>query len=131
MGEETSRYDAVAVALHWLIGVALLAQITFGFLLDEIAPRGTPSRSDVDGAAISARFAQRDHARCLAARDINHVRSNGIAVQPDGKRVTTMPRGFLPAAISRSARPKNFTPCFATGVRRLQRRAHRHRLGSR
>jgi cytochrome b561 len=28
MGEETSRYDAVAVALHWLIGVALLAQIT-------------------------------------------------------------------------------------------------------
>ena len=47
MGEETSRYDAVAVALHWLIGVALLAQITFGFLLDEIAPRGTPSRSAV------------------------------------------------------------------------------------
>jgi len=42
MGEETSRYDAVAVALHWLIGVALLAQISFGFLLDEIAPRGTP-----------------------------------------------------------------------------------------
>ena len=47
MGEETSRYDAVAVALHWLIGVALLVQITFGFLLDEIAPRGTPSRSAV------------------------------------------------------------------------------------
>jgi len=47
MGEEASRYDAVAVALHWLIGVALLAQITFGFLLDEIAPRGTPSRSAV------------------------------------------------------------------------------------
>jgi len=69
MGEEKSRYDAVAVALHWLIGVALLAQITFGFLLDEIAPRGTPSRSAVInlhksfglvlGVAILARVAWR------------------------------------------------------------------------
>ena len=41
------RYDRVAAALHWLIGVALLAQIAFGFLLDEIAPRGTPSRAAV------------------------------------------------------------------------------------
>ena len=39
------RYDRVAIALHWLIGVALLGQIAFGFLLDEIAPRGTPGRS--------------------------------------------------------------------------------------
>ena len=38
------RYDRVAIALHWLIGVALLAQIGFGFMLDEIAPRGTPAR---------------------------------------------------------------------------------------
>jgi cytochrome b561 len=41
------RYGAVAVALHWLIGAALGAQIAFGFLLDDIAPRGTPLRSSV------------------------------------------------------------------------------------
>ncbi|MDN3920781.1 cytochrome b [Roseateles violae] len=41
------RYDRVARALHWLIGLALLAQIAFGFLLDEIAPRGTPARGAV------------------------------------------------------------------------------------
>jgi cytochrome b561 len=44
---EPSRYDRVAIVLHWLIGIALLGQITFGFLLDEIAPRGTPERSGV------------------------------------------------------------------------------------
>jgi len=41
------RYDRVARLLHWLIGLALLAQIVFGFLLDEIAPRGTPARGPV------------------------------------------------------------------------------------
>jgi cytochrome b561 len=41
------RYDAVAVALHWLVGAALLAQIAFGFLLDPLAPRGTPARAGV------------------------------------------------------------------------------------
>ena len=41
---DVERYDRVAVALHWLIGVALLGQIAFGFLLDDIAPRGTPMR---------------------------------------------------------------------------------------
>ncbi len=41
------RYDRVAIALHWLIGVALLLQIAFGFLLDEIAPRNTPERAGV------------------------------------------------------------------------------------
>lgn len=39
------RYDRVAITLHWLIGLALLAQIGFGFLLDDIAPRGTPARA--------------------------------------------------------------------------------------
>ncbi len=69
MGEQPLRYDAVAIALHWLIGVALFAQITFGFALDEIAPRGTPPRSTVInlhksfglvlGVAIVARLAWR------------------------------------------------------------------------
>jgi cytochrome b561 len=44
---EKRHYDRVASALHWLIGIALLGQIGFGFLLDEIAPRGTPSRGEV------------------------------------------------------------------------------------
>lgn len=39
------RYDRVAIALHWLIGLALLGQIGFGFMLDDIAPRGTPARA--------------------------------------------------------------------------------------
>jgi cytochrome b561 len=47
MQADFKRYDRVAIALHWLIGVALLGQIGFGFLLDEIAPRGTPARSGV------------------------------------------------------------------------------------
>lgn len=38
------RYDRVAAGLHWLIALWLLAQIAFGFLLDDLAPRGTPSR---------------------------------------------------------------------------------------
>jgi cytochrome b561 len=38
------RYDRTAVAVHWAIGGLLLAQMVFGFLLDDIAPRGTPSR---------------------------------------------------------------------------------------
>lgn len=42
-----ARYDRVAMALHWAIGLALVAQIVFGFALDSIAPRGTPSRGAV------------------------------------------------------------------------------------
>jgi cytochrome b561 len=39
------RYGRTAVWLHWLIGLALIAQIVFGFALDEIAPRNTPARA--------------------------------------------------------------------------------------
>ena len=38
------RYDRVAASLHGLIAVWLIGQIAFGFLLDGLAPRGTPSR---------------------------------------------------------------------------------------
>ena len=41
------KYDPVAVALHWAIGLALVGQIAFGFLLDDLAPRGTPARAGV------------------------------------------------------------------------------------
>src|SRR5206468_2806943 len=41
------RYDGVAIALHWVLGLALVAQIAFGFMLDTLAPRGTPARTDV------------------------------------------------------------------------------------
>jgi len=39
------RYGRTAAVLHWIIGIALIGQIAFGFLLDEIAPRGTPGRT--------------------------------------------------------------------------------------
>ena len=42
-----ARYDRVAAWLHWAIGALLLAEIAFGLLLDEIAPRGTPARAGV------------------------------------------------------------------------------------
>ncbi len=41
------RYDRVAIALHWLIGLLLAGQIAFGWLLDDIAPRRTPARAGV------------------------------------------------------------------------------------
>ena len=37
------RYTRTAIALHWLIALVILAQIPFGWYLDEI-PRGTPAR---------------------------------------------------------------------------------------
>lgn len=43
----SARYTRTAVWFHWLLGIALLGQIAFGFLLDEIAPRATPERSGV------------------------------------------------------------------------------------
>ena len=42
---QTQRYDRVAVMLHWLIAIAILAQIAFGFALDDLAPRNTPARA--------------------------------------------------------------------------------------
>lgn len=42
-----ARYDRVARALHWGIALLLVGQIAFGFLLDTLAPRGTPSRGMV------------------------------------------------------------------------------------
>ena len=45
--QPSTRYDSVARLLHWLIGIALLCQIAFGFLLDDIAPRNTPARASV------------------------------------------------------------------------------------
>jgi len=45
--DNTPHYGRFASALHWLIGIALLVEIVFGFLLDDIAPRGTPARAAV------------------------------------------------------------------------------------
>src|SRR3982751_4267906 len=42
-----ARYDRFSAWLHWAIGVGLLAEIAFGLLLDNIAPRGTPARAGV------------------------------------------------------------------------------------
>ena len=43
----TSRYGRTAAWLHWGIGIALLAQIAFGFVMDDLAPRGTPARAAI------------------------------------------------------------------------------------
>jgi cytochrome b561 len=39
-----SRYTNTAVTLHWLLALALLAQIGFGWFLGDV-PRGTPART--------------------------------------------------------------------------------------
>ena len=66
---QAPRYEPVSILLHWLIAFALLGQIAFGFLLDEIAPRNTPARAGVInlhkslgitlGLLIAARIARR------------------------------------------------------------------------
>jgi cytochrome b561 len=38
------RYTRTAIALHWLLVVALVAQIGFGWFLEDV-PRGTPART--------------------------------------------------------------------------------------
>lgn len=47
MPNESLRYGRVAIAMHWLIGLALVGQIGFGLSLDSLAPRNTPSRAMV------------------------------------------------------------------------------------
>lgn len=42
--EAPERYTRTAAALHWLLAALLLAQIAFGWYLEEI-PRGTPPRT--------------------------------------------------------------------------------------
>jgi cytochrome b561 len=42
--ETHSRYTNTAVVLHWLLVAALLAQIAFGWFLNDV-PRGTPART--------------------------------------------------------------------------------------
>lgn len=46
-GHEPQRYTRTAVFLHWLVGLALLSQIAFGFLLDDLSPRDTPARAGI------------------------------------------------------------------------------------
>jgi cytochrome b561 len=38
------RYSVTAIVLHWLIGVALIVEIIFGYLLRNV-PRGIPARA--------------------------------------------------------------------------------------
>jgi cytochrome b561 len=40
----SDRYTRTAIALHWLLGLALLCQIGLGWYLGEV-PRGTPART--------------------------------------------------------------------------------------
>lgn len=47
MAAPFARYETTAMLLHWAIGALLLAQLVFGFALDDLAPRGTPARGAV------------------------------------------------------------------------------------
>lgn len=47
MDASFTRYGRTAMLLHWAIGALLVAQIAFGFALDDLAPRGTPARGVV------------------------------------------------------------------------------------
>lgn len=42
--QAASRYSGTAIFLHWLLVLALLAQIGFGWFLEDV-PRGTPART--------------------------------------------------------------------------------------
>lgn len=42
--EKSERYTSTAIVLHWLLVIALLAQIGFGWFLNDV-PRGTPART--------------------------------------------------------------------------------------
>ena len=42
--EPSTRYTNTAITLHWLLALALLAQIAFGWFLGDV-PRGTPART--------------------------------------------------------------------------------------
>ena len=41
----SEQYNTWVSLLHWLIGAAIVVQLVFGFLIDDIAPRGTPGRA--------------------------------------------------------------------------------------
>ena len=43
-GEPVAAYNRMAVFFHWLLALLLIAQIGFGFLLDQIAAKGTSQR---------------------------------------------------------------------------------------
>ncbi len=47
VGARGAHYGRVAAWLHWTIGLALLGEIAFGLVLDQIAPRGTAARGGV------------------------------------------------------------------------------------
>jgi cytochrome b561 len=41
-----SRYDKVAIALHWVVAVVVIAQLAFGWFLTDV-PRGSPERGSL------------------------------------------------------------------------------------
>jgi cytochrome b561 len=43
-GPTQNRYDRIAILLHWIVGAAVLAQLSFGWMLGELK-RGTPARA--------------------------------------------------------------------------------------
>jgi len=44
MTTTANRYDPIAVTFHWIVGLGILAQLAFGWALDQFT-RGTPERA--------------------------------------------------------------------------------------
>ena len=44
MSTTAGRYDRIAVSFHWIVGLGILAQLVFGWTLDQFT-RGTPERA--------------------------------------------------------------------------------------
>ena len=42
-----THYNRASIVIHWVLALALIGQLTFGVVLDDIAPRGTPARGGV------------------------------------------------------------------------------------
>ena len=84
------QYDRVAVALHGAIGALLLAQLTFGFALDDIAPRGTPARGAVVNLHKSCGLVLLALATCRLAWRLRHApphRDNPLNIGRRGRRL--------------------------------------------
>ena len=47
------RYSLAAMALHWIIAVLIIVQISLGWIMNEVLPDHTPTQSLVEGVHIS------------------------------------------------------------------------------
>ncbi len=61
--QAVARYDRTAMFLHWLLVIAVLAQVGFGWFLGDV-PRGTPARTIYVNLHKSTAAAHRPASSC-------------------------------------------------------------------